>query len=181
MVRVAAWATEMGGTVSLGYTIRDAVSSDFDAILALNAEWQHFTSPLSAPELARLHRASALHRVAEKDSEVVAFLLAFAPGAEYSSPNYCWFEERFSDYLYIDRVVVSSACHRSGLGGKLYSDAFRSAHEIGMKRVVCEIDIEPWNDASHRFHERLGFVEVGTQWTNDGRIRVSLQELVIAA
>ncbi|MGV8082311.1 MAG: GNAT family N-acetyltransferase [Coriobacteriia bacterium] len=157
-------------------TIRDATPSDFDAIAELNTRWQHFTSPLSLAEITRLDSIAALHRVAEKDAQVVAFLLAFAPGADYGSPNYRWFESNFADYLYIDRVIVSSACHRSGLGAALYRDAFDRARDLGMERVVCEIDIEPRNEASHLFHERLGFVEVGTQWIGDGRKRVSLRE-----
>ena len=74
--------------------IRDAAISDFPAILALNAESEHFLSPLTLPRLEHLHRQAANHRVVELGSAVVAFLLAFHEGADYGSPNYLWFSGR---------------------------------------------------------------------------------------
>jgi len=41
--------------------------------------------------------------------------------------------------------------------------------------LTCEFDIEPPNPVSMRFHQRMGFREVGTQWIGDGKKQVSLQ------
>jgi predicted GNAT superfamily acetyltransferase len=156
--------------------IRDAVDSDFPALLALNAESERFLSPMDSARLQRLHRMAAYHRVVEMPGTVVAFLLAFREGADYDSPNYRWFGERYPRFLYIDRVVVAAAEQGRRLGAMLYDDLFAFARTDGTDRIACEFDIDPPNEASRRFHARYGFHEVGTQWVAGGRKQVSLQE-----
>lgn len=155
--------------------IRDANSADFPAILALNAESEHFLSPLRRAHLEHLHRQAAHHRVAELDSSVVAFLLAFREGADYDSPNYQWFNARYQNFLYVDRVVVAVAAQGKRLGAALYDDLFAFAREKKIPVVTCEFYIQPLNEVSSRFHARFGFREVGTQWVADGKKQVSLQ------
>jgi uncharacterized protein len=159
-------------------SIRPAALDDFDELLRLNAQWEHVTSFLDDDALAHLHSNAAYHRVAEMDSGVVAFLLALAPGADYESPNYRWFDARTDGFLYIDRVIVGREYQRAGLGDALYDDLIGFARSQGVARLVCEVDIEPHNTASDAFHERHGFVEVGTQQLEGGK-RVSLRELRI--
>lgn len=156
-------------------TIRAAVSADFAAILALNAESVHFTSPLNAARLHDLHAMAAYHRIVEIDGVVAAFLLALREGTAYDSPNYRWFAARYDAFLYIDRIVVAAAHRAGGLGARLYEDLFACARDTGIGRVVCEFDLDPPNPASARFHARHGFREVGRQWLGGGRKQVSLQ------
>jgi predicted GNAT superfamily acetyltransferase len=159
--------------------LRDARRADFAAILALNTESVHFTSPMTAESLDALHRAAAYHKVVEIDGEVAAFLLAFREGAPYDSPNYLWFAERYPAFVYIDRIVVASAHRGARLGVALYEDIIAFAAASGVPRLTCEFDLEPPNPVSMRFHERMGFAEVGTQWLGGGKKRVSLQARAI--
>lgn len=161
--------------------IRDATAADFADILRLNTEWVHFTSHLDGPSLELLHEQATYHRVVEVDGCVVAFLLALREGASYDSPNYRWFAEKGGAFLYIDRVVVDHARHGAGIARSLYDDVFLCARSWGVTRVVCELDIEPPNEPSRRFHDRLGFHEVGTQWVAGGTKRVSLREAAVGA
>jgi len=154
--------------------------ADFETILALNRESEHFLSPLDAQRLARLHGEAAYHRVLRSGGEVAAFLLAFREGASYDSPNYRWFAERYPCFLYIDRVVVARAHQGQGLGRRLYADLLAHAAATGAARVTCEFDVEPPNEASARFHAGFGFREVGTQWVAGGRKQVSLQAVEVA-
>ena len=155
--------------------IRDAENADFDAILALNEASVSLLSPLSQRRLAGLHAQAALHRVAEREGEVIGFLLAFREGADYDSPNYLWFAARYPQFLYVDRVVVADAARGQGVGALLYRDMFEFAAASGARLVTCEFDIDPPNPASEQFHARFGFREVGRQWVADGRKQVSLQ------
>ena len=155
--------------------IRDAVPGDFAAVLALNLESVHFLSPMDRARLAHLHAESRCHRVAEDAGGVAGFLLAFAEGADYDSPNYRWFASRYPAFLYIDRVVVAGRAQGRGVGRALYEDLFRFAATIGAARITCEFDVEPPNPVSAAFHRRFGFVEVGTQVVGNGNKRVSLQ------
>jgi predicted GNAT superfamily acetyltransferase len=162
-------------------SIRDAECSDFAAILALNEESVHFLSPLGADSLERLQRSAAYHKVVDVDGEIAAFLLAFREGAAYESPNYLWFAARYPRFLYIDRIVVAPAHRGAGFGAKLYDDIAAFAARSSAPWLACEFDIDPPNPASMRFHERMGFHEVGTQTIGGGRKRVSLQAKAIAA
>jgi predicted GNAT superfamily acetyltransferase len=158
-----------------------ATPAHFPAILALNAESVRMLSPLDADRLAALHGQAALHAVVVQGEDVVAFLLAFAPGAAYDSPNYRWFDARYRDFLYVDRVVVSSRVRRAGLGRLLYEDLFRHARCAGHARVACEFDVDPPNPASEAFHRAFGFREVGRQRVAGGSKCVSLQVAVLWA
>jgi predicted GNAT superfamily acetyltransferase len=157
-----------------------ATPAHFPAILALNAESVRMLSPLDADRLAALQAQAAMHTVVIRGGEVVAFLLAFAPGAAYDSPNYRWFDARYRAFLYVDRVVVSSAVRRAGLGRLLYEDLFRHARRAGHVRVACEFDIDPPNPASEAFHRSFGFREVGRQRVAGGAKGVSLQVAELA-
>lgn len=146
----------------------------FADILALNAASVHFLSPLTPERLAHLHAHAAYHKVAQHDGRVLAFLLAFAPGAPYDSVNYRWFDMRYRDFLYVDRIVVAEAARGLGLASRLYRDLFDFARAHGYERVVCEFDVDPPNPASERFHRGFGFTEVGSQRLSGGKT-VSLQ------
>jgi predicted GNAT superfamily acetyltransferase len=156
--------------------IRDAAPADFSAILALNAASEHFLSPMNSDRLTSLHRQAAYHRVQEIGSTVAAFLLAFREGADYDSPNYLWFAERYAAFLYVDRIVVSAPHRGKRLGPALYEDLFAFARRSRIATVTCEFDIDPPNETSRRFHATFGFREVGTQWVANGKKQVSLQE-----
>jgi predicted GNAT superfamily acetyltransferase len=150
--------------------IRDARPADFPAIVALNAHSEQYLSPMSAARLAQLHAWAAYHRVAQIDGEVVAFLLAFREGADYDSPNYRWFKERYAPFVYIDRVAVAGLHRRKGLAAALYEDVFAFARQYGVATVTCEFDVEPLNEISRRFHAGFGFREVGTHSYNNKRV-----------
>jgi uncharacterized protein len=161
-------------------TLRDVRREDFAAVLALNAESVHFLSPLNAERLDALHRAAAWHKVVEVEGEVAAFLLAFREGAPYDSANYLWFAERYPEFLYVDRIVVAPAHRGARLASLLYDEIIAFAARSCVPWLTCEFDLDPPNPASMRFHQRMGFAEVGTQWLDGGKKRVSLQARVIA-
>ena len=155
--------------------IRIATTADFAHLLRLNEESVHFLSPLTPERLELLFNEAAYCRVLEADGEVVAFLLAFREGCIYDSPNYRWFVTHYARFLYVDRVVVSTAFQGQGAGKLLYDDIFSFARQSGVEYLTCEFDIDPPNEGSRRFHQRYGFAEVGTQQVADGKKRVSLQ------
>jgi predicted GNAT superfamily acetyltransferase len=157
--------------------IRNARLADFAQILALNEESVRFLSPLSLERLHMMHDQSVYHRVIETDGGIRGFLLALREGATYDSANYLWFEKQYPKFLYIDRVVVSRAAQGQKLGKLLYEDLFAYARSAGVSPITCEFDIEPPNLPSQRFHEALGFKEVGSHHVGTTSKRVSLQAL----
>jgi predicted GNAT superfamily acetyltransferase len=140
--------------------IRDAAPSDYEIICRLNlAEVQH-TSPMDAARLATLGNLSCYHKVA---------------GAPYENDNFAWFARKYTRFIYVDRVVVSSAFRGLRLGSLLYEDLFRYAGDNAIPVVTCEYNIVPPNEPSRLFHDKLGFREQGTQWVANGTKQVSLQ------
>ena len=141
--------------------LRNADLPDWPAILALNETSVAQLSPMDEPRLAQLARAACYFRVVEEGGVVAAFLLGFRKGADYDSPNFLWFDERYDDFVYVDRVVVDAAFRGQGLADRLYDDFETYARRLGVARVTCEVNVEPPNPVSLRFHARRGFREVG--------------------
>jgi predicted GNAT superfamily acetyltransferase len=159
--------------------IRDAAEADFAAMLRLNVESEHFLSPLSLPQLQSLRAQAWYCRVIGVEGAVRGFLLALREGADYASVNYRWFADRYSEFLYIDRVVIDAAARGQHLAVQLYEDLFARARTEGIKRITCEFDTDPPNEASLRFHRRFGFRAVGSQQTANGKKTVSLQVVTL--
>ena len=160
--------------------IRPATPEDYEEILKLNEESVHFLSPLSKEKLIHLHQESEILKVVETDGKVEAFVLALREGKDYDSVNYAWFSKNYEKFLYIDRVVASVKQQGSGLGKMLYEDVFKHVKSIDVPVVTAEIDIEPPNPVSLKFHEKFGFKEVGKQAVAGGKKIVSLQAVQIA-
>ncbi len=154
--------------------LSDADERHLETVLELNEQFVQFLSPLDAESLSELAQASGYFRVFEMDGEVVAFLIAFFPDANYDSPNYRWFDKQASDFVYVDRIVVSNKARGLSLGTKLYDDLSKYSLEHGYKRITCEYNIRPINEGSAKFHQRYGFEEIGQQELA-GRKVVSLQ------
>ncbi len=161
--------------------LRPAQHEDASQVLRLNEESVQFLSPMNAERLALLQSQSACYRVLESEGRVAAFLLAFREGAAYDGPNYRWFAARYPQFLYIDRVVVSSLLQGRGAGRLLYEDLFQFARASGVNLVTCEFDLEPPNPVSMRFHKQHGFVEVGRQTYGAANKLVSLQAVTLGA
>jgi uncharacterized protein len=164
-----------GLSKSRSATIRAAAPTDFEAICALNlADVQH-TSAMDVGRLTELNALSCYHVVASLGGIVSAFLLAMCDGSAYKNDNFEWFSKQYARFVYVDRVVVSSASRGLGLGSLLYEDMFRHARANAIPLVTCEYNIVPPNEPSRLFHEKFGFKERGTQWVANGTKRVSLQ------
>jgi predicted GNAT superfamily acetyltransferase len=156
--------------------IRDAQPTDHAAIVRLNLESEHFMSRMDDERLRVLAADCAYLRVAEIEGEVAAFLIAFAPGAAYSSENYRWFAQRYDAFIYIDRVAVDERHRGKKLGTLMYEDLFAFAREKGFTRVLAEYDVDPPNPVSSKLHERFGFREVGSKKVSYAEKRVAFQE-----
>ena len=135
------------------------------ALLALNNAHARELSWLEPKRLAHLVRESFYAR---RLGELDAFLIAFDQGAQYDSPNFLWFRDRYPRFVYIDRIVVTAQARGRGLAQRLYFDLFEQAALAGHEHVVCEINSSPPNPGSDAFHAALGFVEVGSATIHGG-------------
>lgn len=159
--------------------IRRAATADLAEALVLNNAHVPAVSPLHADELDWFQReAHGLWVVTDPRAGLLGLLITLiGPGSSYPSLNYDWFCQRFERFLYVDRIVVAVAGQGRGLGQRFYREvAVAEATALGLKRVCAEVNLEPRNDQSLRFHAAFGFAEVGQRHDHHGKL-LSMQVL----
>ena len=158
--------------------IRPLADHDLADVLALNNASVPEVNELDAADVARLAGLAEAALVAEVDGRFAGFCWTLGPDQPYESLNYTWFSARYTDFTYLDRIAVAADFRRFGVGRALYAELIRRF--TGTRPVIlCEVNVRPRNDVSLRFHEGLGFREVGRQDTDGGTKTVSLLELAL--
>lgn len=155
--------------------IRKAEPKDYDFILNVNEVNVEVLSPMPLERMLWIADMCDMFVVAEVDGVPAAFLMALREGKDYDSENYVFFSKKYPQFLYIDRIVIDEPFRSDGLGRKLYDAVKERARETGVKVVTCEVDTIPYNEASLKFHDAMGFKEVGEQVVRGGAVRVSLK------
>ncbi|MGI9333218.1 MAG: GNAT family N-acetyltransferase [Gammaproteobacteria bacterium] len=153
--------------------IEDVTPEDYDDVLTVNEAAVPKVGRIDRDRLIKLHEESFYLRKALVEGKLAGLLLALDQSADYASPNFLWFKARYERFVYIDRVIVTEAFRRTGIGLKFYSDLESRARSV-TSALMCEVNLEPPNPGSIAFHQSIGFREVGQQDTYDGTVRVSL-------
>jgi predicted GNAT superfamily acetyltransferase len=154
--------------------IRAMTDDDVDDVLALNEESVEALVPMAASDLARYRGLTSHTLVCEAGGEVTAFAIAYPPATAYDSVNYLWHADRFDDFLYLDRIAVSTRHRRRGIATALYDAMEEVARDHG--RMVCEIYSDPPNDVSIAFHTSRGYREVGHVRLSNGHEVVMMEK-----
>ncbi|MBX3698410.1 MAG: GNAT family N-acetyltransferase [Dokdonella sp.] len=142
--------------------IRDVREHELDSVLALNNAVGPRILALDATRLQWFYANASYFRIAEVDGVMAGFLIALRESANYSSPNFRWFRERYPEFIYIDRIVIAEPYRGLGLGRIFYCDVTSYA-ELRVPLLACEVFLEPRDDAAVLFHGTYGFNEVGQQ------------------
>jgi predicted GNAT superfamily acetyltransferase len=151
------------------------VDGDVPALAVLNDAAVPAVNELGEDGLRGHLPACELALVAESpDGEPLGMLLALAPGADYASENYRWFEQNEPGSLYVDRILVVPEAQGLGIGRAMHAAALQRAQDLELSQVTCEVNVEPPNPGSLLFHTRLGFSVVGELSTKGGTVRVAL-------
>ena len=140
--------------------IRPLTKADIDAIWSINEEGLPGTGKVSSDEIEALLDFSSLAVGAHLDEILVGFVICLPPKTDYGSLNYAWFNNNYNDFLYVDRIAVRTQYQNRKIGTLLYDFVKSNAVERGVP-VTAEVNIQPPNPGSIRFHERHGFERVG--------------------
>lgn len=131
-----------------------------EEILALNNAHVEELSILDSTALVTLLDGAFF---AKRIGDLEAFIIALDQNhAGYASPNYRWFRDRLTHFVYVDRIVVAADARGKGHARRLYADLMASARSAGHQVLVCEVNSEPPNPASDAFHSALGFEPIGS-------------------
>ena len=160
--------------------VRNIVSTDVTRVLEINNANTPGVSELTLSEL-ETDMKNCLYALAidNEQGEVCAFCITFAADAPDAGANHRWFADRYESFVYLDRIAIDSNHQNHGLGALLYQSV--EQHMLNSAEhslLCCEVNLEPPNPGSLRFHQRIGFTEVGTQSTNPGYVVTYLQKFL---
>ena len=120
----------------------------------------------SIDQQKKLLSVSSYHSILLEDDELIGFAICFRESRPYWSENYKYFENKLDRFLYVDRIAIRSEYRRQGHAKRMYGDIFDFAGQDGLI-VTAEVNTKPANEGSIRFHEYMGFKEVGVRAFDD--------------
>ena len=141
--------------------LRDLTSADAKALLALNNASIPHVNSLEPDDLTAILDLADYARGLFEAEKLVGSLIGLWPGKDYASANYRWFNHHQCGFFYVDRVMIDGASRKGGYGRRLYADIERFALAGGARQIALEVNSQPPNPVSMRFHEALGFYPVG--------------------
>ena len=157
----------------MGYHILKTNTIDLPHIHNLNQHALPAVSSITLNDMTQFLKMADYFRVIKVKTNIAGFLIALAPGKNYHSPNYKWFEKKYSQFMYVDRIVIDPSFQNKGLGLAFYDD-LKIFCQGYAPIITCEVNLKPKNDGSLLFHKKYGFEQVGTQKTERGKKEVSL-------
>lgn len=145
------------------------------ADLALAHAWNQANTPhvnsLDFAAFSNVYGMSSHRYLIEYNGSPAGFSWLMYPESLYESVNFRYFKDRFTNFLYLDRIVIAEEFRGKALATKLYKHIFATHAPIP---ICCEVNSRPPNVASTELHKKLGFKLVGEQSTDKGKKRVQL-------
>ena len=159
------------------YEIIDAKKSDFSEILSLNQKAMPAVSFMDEKSLNYFYSVSEYFKLIKcgKKNKIYGFLIGLTDRLSYQSENYLWFSNRYSSFMYVDRIVIQDDSLGLGFGSMLYNDLIDYS-KGKFQNIICEYNIKPMNLISKNFHKKFGFKRVGKQKTEGGNKEVIMME-----
>jgi predicted GNAT superfamily acetyltransferase len=127
---------------------------------SINEQGLPGTGKVSEDEMRHLLNVSSFARGAFSGDVLLGFVICLPPQADYASLNYAWFNARYQEFIYVDRVAVAADYRNQGVGAALYHAVVTYSNEHHVP-ITAEVNLVPPNPGSMRFHERFDFLEVG--------------------
>jgi len=120
----------------------------------------------SMNHLKKLIKLSAYNLLVLSNDEIAGFIICMREDSTYGSENYKFFAQRLKKFLYVDRVAIDERHRRAGLGQAIYENIFTQASNDNLP-IALEVNIQPVNQPSLNFHEKMGFDRIGTKDFDD--------------
>lgn len=141
--------------------IRDYTPADSEAVLAANAANVPEVGEMDAEKLALFAEIASFFKVVEVSGAVVGIMIGLTEqSTAYGSSNYAWFVDRHDSFAYVDRIALVEGGRGQGWGLELYKQFEAWGIDNDRRWLCAEVNTEPNNPRSHRFHEVFGFADV---------------------
>jgi predicted GNAT superfamily acetyltransferase len=140
---------------------RPLLQQDALAVWGINEEGLPGTGKVTVEEISYLIEISNISIGIFDQDELVGFVICLSPNVDYGSLNYAWFNEKYDDFIYVDRIAVSINHRGLGIGSSIYQELFKISKQKRIP-IAAEVNSVPPNPGSMRFHRRFKFLEVGT-------------------
>ena len=149
------------------YLIRELKPSDLSSVYLINQANVPAVGQESEASFVSLYEQCELALVLEVDDKIQGFCMVLSPQSDYQSPNYLYFKARYTHFIYLDRIALSSAIQGQGYGPLLYEEI---EQRLKPKLFTLEVNIKPPNEGSLRFHLREGFKVIAEEETRPGKL-----------
>lgn len=155
----------------MSMNIRLATEKDLPYILKMNTAALPHVSEIKLSDMRRFLKQADPFLVIEEGEELSGFMIVLQKGLDYESLNYSFFCNNYSDFHYVDRIVIAEKFRGQKFGTALYEHLFGSS---GKKIITCEVNTKPPNPDSFAFHNALGFKQVAKLVTEKGNKSVAM-------
>jgi len=149
-------------------SIKHAETSHVPGIVRLNNQESDWVGDKDEDFFERYMRLPNFYVFQFGMGKPVGFVMAMNGDVDCDSNNFKWFQKNMAkDFLYVDRVVVHHNGRRKGIGSQLYDHLELSKPD--KVPLVCEVSVDPLNEASVAFHRKQGFRPMGEYEVNGHR------------
>jgi predicted GNAT superfamily acetyltransferase len=150
--------------------------SDVGPIWLINEQGLPGTGKVTLQEISYLLELSTFSLGVFSNDELLGFVICLSPGTDYGSLNYAWFNTRYDEFIYVDRIAVSTGYRDRGIGSLLYKEVVSYSNQYSIP-IVAEVNLNPPNPGSMRFHERFQFEEIGILEHEDKSVTMLLRKV----
>ena len=140
--------------------LRELQNEDISEIWEINEQGLPGTGKVNHDEIEALLGISELAVGVFENSKLLGFVICLLPGTNYGSLNYSWFNEKYDEFIYVDRIAVSQTHRNQNIGSLIYQKVAEYSKQHNVP-IAAEVSLVPPNPGSMRFHHRFGFTEVG--------------------
>lgn len=155
---------------------RPLLHEDASSVWIINEQGLPGTGKVTVEEISHLIDISDVSLGVFEHDKMVGFVICLSPNLDYGSLNYAWFNENYDEFLYVDRIAVATEHRNNGIGSYIYQKLIDISEQKQIP-ITAEVNLEPPNPGSMRFHHRFDFSEVGVLNHLDKSVTMFLRQM----
>lgn len=155
---------------------RPLLHEDASSVWIINEQGLPGTGKVTVEEISHLIDISDVSLGVFEQDKMVGFVICLSPNLDYGSLNYAWFNENYDEFLYVDRIAVATEHRNNGIGSFIYQKLIDISEQKQIP-ITAEVNLEPPNPGSMKFHHRFDFSEVGVLNHLDKSVTMFLRQM----